>query len=281
MTDIHAAAATQIIAIEPDARRLHRKELVASGPLRVLILGGTSEAAELAARLGGRPDLTITYSLAGRTDQPKVPAGEVRIGGFGGVDGLIAYLASEKISSVIDATHPFAAKMSLNAETACHHLGLRLISLSRNPWAKSQGDRWHEVPDIKSAAARIPQSCGRIFLAIGRQHVDAFTFCTAASFLIRSIDRPSSPLPPNTQLVLERGPFDLENELKLLREHAIDIIVSKNSGGTATYAKIEAARILDIPVVMVSRPEKHTRPTFATVDLVLAELDRLIEEVPL
>ncbi len=281
MTDLPTAASTQITAIERDARPLHRKEWVADRPLRVLILGGTSEAAEIAARLAGRPDLALTYSLAGRTDQPKVPAGEVRIGGFGGVDGLIAYLTSEEIDFVLDATHPFAAKMSLNAEAACNHLGLPLIALSRPTWAKSQGDRWHEVPDIESAATNVAKSCGRIFLAIGRQHVDAFTSCTAASFLIRSIDRPASPLPSNAQVILERGPFYLEHEIQLLRQHAISIIVSKNSGGTATYAKIQGARILGIPVVMVNRPEKHTRPTFAKVDLVLAELDRLIEEVSL
>lgn len=279
MTDLPTAAGAQVPTIAPDARRLRRKEWITRRPLRVLILGGTSEAAEIAARLAGRPELTVTYSLAGRIDQPKVPAGDVRIGGFGGVDGLVTYLTSENISFVLDATHPFASKMSPNAEAACNHLGLRLIALSRPPWAKSQGDHWHEVPDIESAASCIAQSCSRVFLAIGRQHVDAFTSCTAASFLIRSIDKPSSPPPPNAQLISERGPFDLDHELSLLREHAIDIIVSKNSGGTATYAKIEAARILGIPVVMVSRPEKHTRPTWATVDSALAVLDHLLDEV--
>lgn len=277
MTDLHAGMAR--VAKEADGQALHRKEWVANNPRRSLTLGSTSEAAEIAATLAVRPNLTVTHSLAGRTDQPKVGAGKVRIGGFGGVDGLIAYLESEEISFVLDATHPFAAKMSLNAEAACKHLGLPLIALSRPPWAKSQADHWHEVPDIESAAAYVAESRCRIFLAIGRQYIDSFNSCTAASFLIRSIDRPSSPLPPNAQVILERGPFDLDHELKLLRGHAIDIIVSKNSGGTATCAKIEAARILGIPVVMVSRPEKHTLPTWATVDLVLAELYSLLDAV--
>jgi precorrin-6A/cobalt-precorrin-6A reductase len=244
-------------------------------PLRVLILGGTSEAYEIARRLADQGDLSVISSLAGRVNQPKTPDGPVRIGGFGGVDGLISFLRNERIRVVIDATHPFAARISVNAESACGQLGLPLIAFSRVPWAKQKHDRWHVFPDTLSAAAYVAQTPGRVFLAIGRQQLDAFAACSNAWFLTRVIDRLDTPLPPNAKVVLERGPFLLEHELQLLREHAIDYIVSKNSGGQATYAKIEAARMLRIPVVMVDRPQKHTVPTVDTINDVLTSLSQL------
>lgn len=244
-------------------------------PLRVLILGGTSEASEIARRLADQGDLSVISSLAGRVNQPKIPDGPVRIGGFGGVDGLLSFLQNESIGAVIDATHPFAARISASAESACSQLGLPLIAFSRAPWAKQDADRWHVIPDTRSAAAYVAKTPGRVFLAIGRQQLDAFTACSNAWFLIRAIDPPDVSLPANTTLILERGPFHLEDELHLLRDHAIDYIVSKNSGGHATYAKIEAARRLGIPVVMVDRPQKHTVPTVDTINGVLANLSRL------
>ena len=244
-------------------------------PLRVLILGGTSEAAEIARRLADQRDLSVISSLAGRVNQPKIPDGPVRIGGFGGVDGLISFLRNERIGAVIDVTHPFAARISASAESACSQLGLPLIAFSRAPWAKQETDRWHVIPDIRSAAAYVAQTPGRVFLAIGRQQLDAFAACSNAWFLIRAIDPPDVSLPANTKLLLERGPFHLEDELRLLRDHVIDYIVSKNSGGQATYAKIKAARLLGIPVVMVDRPQKHTVPTVDTINEVLATLSRL------
>ena len=244
-------------------------------PLRVLILGGTGEASEIASRLANRADLVAISSLAGRVNQPRTPEGPVRIGSFGGVDGLISYLHSENIRIVIDATHPFAARISANAEAACRQLGLPLIPFARAPWVKRDGDRWYSVPDTLCAAAHVARTGGRVFLTIGRQQIDAFAACRNAWFLIRSIDPPDTPLHLNRELILDRGPFHLEHELRLLRDHAIEYIVSKNSGGHATYSKIEAARTLGIPVVMIDRPHKHTAPTLQTIEGVLDAVRRL------
>lgn len=199
----------------------------------------------------------------------------MRIGGFGGVDGLISFLQTERIGAVIDATHPFAARISDNAESACTQLGMPLIAFSRAPWVRQEGDRWHSVPDVESAAAYVAETAGRVFLTIGRQQTEPFAACKKGSLLIRAIDPPEVSLPANTQLILARGPFRVEDEVQLLRDHAIDYIVSKNSGGHATYAKIEAARLLGISVVMVERPLKHTIPAIDSIDGVLASLERL------
>lgn len=264
----------------PVETEVHRKTIAidaaaGSVPLRVLLLGGTAEASEIARRLADDDGLRVLSSLAGRVNQPRMPVGPVRVGGFGGVDGLIAFLNGEGIDAVIDATHPFASRISANAEAACKQLGIPLIALARPPWTKHEADRWHTVPDIEHAAAYIAEIAGRVFLAIGRQQLDAFAACNTAWFLIRAIDPPDVSLPANTKLLLERGPFHLEDELRLLRDHAIDCVVSKNSGGLATYAKIEAARVLRIPVVMVDRPRKHTVATVDAIDSVLAGLRRL------
>lgn len=246
-----------------------------SAPLKVLILGGTCEASDIAKRTADQSGLSVISSLAGRVNQPKIPEGSVRIGGFGGVDGFISFLQNESIDVVIDATHPFAARISGSAESACKRLGLPLIVFSRVPWARQEADRWHDTLDTQSAAAYVAQTPGRVFLAIGRQKLDSFAACNNGWFLIRAIDPPEVPLPPNTKLILERGPFHVEHELQLLRNHSIDYIVSKNSGGLATYAKIEAARLLGIPVVMIERPQKHSVPSINSVDGVLASLNRL------
>jgi len=247
-------------------------------PNRVLLLGGTGEASAIAARLAMRKDLVLISSLAGRVHQPRLPEGRLRVGGFGGLGGLCAYLRHEAISIVIDATHPFATRIGAHAQAACRELGLPLIALARLQWEASKGDCWHPVPDMESAAVYVARQGGRVFLTVGRQQTGAFTLCRKAWFLARCIDPPEDPLPPNVELLLERGPFTLEHELHLLRTHAIDCIVSKNSGGAATYSKIEAARILGIPVVMVDRPRKHTAHTVETVDGVLAALSRLQPE---
>jgi precorrin-6A/cobalt-precorrin-6A reductase len=268
---------TKRCLIDTEASRRTPAIEAASQPalLRVLLLGGTREASEIAGRLVDQRDLSVTSSLAGRVNQPKIPDGPVRIGGFGGVDGLISYLQRERIGAVIDATHPFATRISANAESACSQLGLPLIAFSRVPWTKQEADRWHVIPDIRSAAAYVAQVPGRIFLAIGRQQLDAFAACSSGWFLIRAIDPPDASLPTNTKLILERGPFQLEDELRLLRDHAIDYVVSKNSGGHDTYAKIEAARLLGISVVMIDRPQKHTVPSIESIDGVLESLNQL------
>ena len=243
---------------------------------RVLILGGTGEASQLAAQLAARDDLTIISSLAGRVSQPRLPAGIVRVGGFGGVAGLISYLADENIRVVIDATHPFAAKMSGNAESACRTLGVPLIALDRPPWEPEKEDLWITVPDMQAAASMVNHKGNRVLLSIGRQELGVFSKCEDAWFLVRSIDEPNEELPSNSQLLLSRGPFHLTEELQLLRRESINLIVSKNSGGTATYSKIQAARELRIPIVMIDRPRKHNIPAVACVDEVLQKLEELL-----
>jgi precorrin-6A/cobalt-precorrin-6A reductase len=239
---------------------------------RVLILGGTSEASELATKLAARADLTVISSFAGRVSQPTLPAGLVRVGGFGGVTGLISYLVDENIEVVVDATHPFAAKISGNAELACETVSVPLIALERPPWQPKEHDCWRAVPDVQAAASMVNHKCNRVFLSIGRQELGAFSNCDDAWFLVRAIDEPNAKLPANSKLILQRGPFYLNDELQMLRSESISLIVSKNSGGTATYSKIQAARELQIPVVMIDRPKKHNIPTVARPDDVLRKL---------
>ncbi len=239
---------------------------------RVLILGGTSEASELATQLAARADLTVISSFAGRVSQPRLPAGIVRVGGFGGVTGLISYLVDENIEVVIDATHPFAAKISGNAELACKTLSVPLIALERPPWEPKEHDCWCAVPDVQAAASIVNHKRNRVFLSIGRQELSAFSNCEDAWFLVRAIDEPNEKLPANSKLILKRGPFHLDDELHMLRSESISLIVSKNSGGTATYSKIEAARALQIPIVMIDRPQKHNIPTVPRPQDVLQKL---------
>ncbi len=243
---------------------------------RVLILGGTSEASQLATQLAARADLTVISSLAGRVSQPILPPGIVRVGGFGGVTGLISYLIGENIEVVIDATHPFAAKISGNAELACKTLSVPLIALDRPPWEPKENDCWRAVRDVQAAASMVNHKRNRVFLSIGRQELGAFSNCEDAWFLVRAIDEPNEKLPANSKLILKRGPFRLNDELEMLRKEFISLIVSKNSGGTATYSKIEAARALRIPVVMINRPPKHHVPTVPQPHDVLQKLAQLL-----
>lgn len=244
---------------------------------RILILGGTGEGTELASRLAHRPDLYTVSSLAGRVSEPTRPEGVVRVGGFGGVDGLVSFLVKENIGVVVDATHPFAVRISSNAELACARLGLPLIAFIRPPWVKTKADLWHEVQDVKEAASVVDVQKGRVFLSIGRQEVGSFAACHDTWFLIRTIEEPTGRLPRLHETLLRRGPFNLDEELRLLEEHSIDYVISKNSGGSATHTKIQAARLLEIPVVMVKRPVKHTVPTVETLEEVLVEVDRLTQ----
>ena len=243
---------------------------------RILILGGTSEASQLAARLKDRADLTVISSLAGRVSAPTMPAGMVRIGGFGGVDGLTQYLAAEEIRAVIDATHPFAAKISSNARLACNTMKLPLICYERPPWKSQENDRWISAPDAQSAALLVDREHARVFLSIGRQELGAFSQCEKAWFLIRAIEEPEAKLPSHAKLILQRGPFKVDAERKMLGVESIDIIVSKNSGGQATYSKIEAARELEIPIVMIDRPQKQSHPTVDRLEDVLLRLEDLL-----
>jgi len=219
---------------------------------RVLILGGTGDAAELAAKVSMIPGVKVITSLAGRTRQPSTPIGQVRVGGFGGGTGLAAYLREERINLLIDATHPFAVQMSWNAATAAVEVGIPYLMLVRLAWAKVAGDNWIEVESVEAAVKAIPVTAKRVFLTIGRQQLAPFATLTDTWFLMRSIDPPDGAI-PHGQLLLDRGPFSLASERKLLRDYQIEAIVSKNSGGDATYPKIIAARELGIPILMVQR----------------------------
>ena len=242
---------------------------------RVLILGGTSDAAQLAAQVAALPEVEVVSSLAGRIRQPTAPAGGVRIGGFGGVAGLLDYIREQHIDLLIDATHPFATHMSFHAATAAQACGLPHLMLVRPAWAPGEGDRWIAVESLAAAAAVLPSLAQRVFLTIGRQELAAFAHLTDLWFLMRMIDPPipDTPVPPGT-LILERGPFALVDERVLLHTYAIGAIVSKNSGGEATYAKMLAARELGLPVVMVQRPPMPEGEQVADVQQALLWLEQ-------
>ncbi|MBW4581362.1 MAG: cobalt-precorrin-6A reductase [Tildeniella nuda ZEHNDER 1965/U140] len=245
-------------------------------PLRILILGGTGDAAALAMQLSTLSGITVITSLAGRTQHPSTLAGEVRVGGFGGSNGLVTYLQEQRIDVLIDATHPFAAKMSWNAATAAIALDMPHLMLMRPAWEKVAGDRWLEVESVEAAAKAVPAHLKRLFLTIGRQQLAPFATLTEYWFLMRSIDPPDPSVAlPNGKLLLDRGPFTLENEIALLKQYQIDAIVSKNSGGDATYAKIVAARKLALPIFMVQRPAMPEGDRVADVSSAVEWLKRL------
>lgn len=222
---------------------------------QLLILGGTGEAAKLAAKAAQIDEIEVITSLAGRTQKPIFPLGTVRVGGFGGEVGLIKYIQEQKIDFLIDATHPFAAQISLNAAAATAQSRLPHLILVRPAWQQMVGDNWIEVASNEAAAKMLPKTAQRVFLTIGRQELAAFAYLKSLWFLMRMIEPPTAEaLVPKGRLLLEKGPFSLEQERQLLKEYQIDTIVSKNSGGDATVAKITAARELKIPVVMVQRP---------------------------
>lgn len=217
----------------------------------VLILGGTGEARELALRLV--QECAVTLSLAGRTSEPAPQAGRLRVGGFGGAEGLARYLAEEKIDVLVDATHPFAARISANATQAAVVAGVPLIVLERAAWTKVDGDRWIDAVDIAAAVEALGAKPRTVFLAIGRQEVGAFLAAPQHRYVVRSIE-PFGVELPNCETILRRGPFEEEEERALMRERGIELVVAKNSGGDAIYGKIAAARNLGVTVVMVRRP---------------------------
>jgi precorrin-6A/cobalt-precorrin-6A reductase len=226
-------------------------------PLRVLILGGTTEASALARLLAPDARFDATMSLAGRTRQPKAQSLATRIGGFGGIQGLARYIEGEGVRAVVDATHPFADRISANAVAACARSGTPLASFLRAPWVRQAGDRWHLVPDTDEAAGAIGSTPRRVFLSLGRQELPVFAAAPQHHYVARVIDTPDGEaLPPHLKIVHARGPFDRSAERTLLGDERIDVLVSKNAGGMATYAKIEAARDLGLPVIMIARPHK-------------------------
>lgn len=247
------------------------------GRTRILILGGTTEARQLAGALADRPDLDVLMSLAGRTKEPATQGVATRIGGFGGSAGLAGFLAEEKIDLLIDATHPFAARISRNAAEAASLVRVSLFALRRPGWQPVEGDRWQSVADVEAAFAALPQEASRVFLAIGRQEAHHAETLPQHFYLVRSVDPIDPPLSlPRLVSVLAKGPFSLEDELALLRAHAIDIIIAKNSGGTATHSKLEAARALGIEVLMVERGEAADVPAVHTIEDAISRIDHFI-----
>ncbi|MCJ2141146.1 cobalt-precorrin-6A reductase [Methylobacterium sp. E-066] len=233
------------------------KAPMTGGAMRILILGGTGEASALARALAGRPDRAVTLSLAGRTAAPKPEPVPIRVGGFGGAEGLADYLRSEGIDRLIDATHPFAATISGNAARAAEAVGVPLLAIRRPAWCREPGDLWTEVASMEEAVSALGTEPLRVFLTIGRQEAGAFAAAPQHAYLARTVEPLDGVLPvPHLTAIETRGPFDAGAEADLMRATGTEILVSKNSGGAATYGKIAAARSLAIPVIMVRRPEK-------------------------
>ena len=235
-------------------------------PGLILVLGGTGEARRL-ADLMVTAGLEVVTSLAGKVSRPRLPRGEVRIGGFGGVEGLSLWLRENRASAVIDATDPFADEISASAVAAARATGTPLLRLHRPPWTEQPGDEWIEVPDMRTAANIVRERFRRPMLTVGKQGASAFAGDTRGSYLIRCSEPPPGALPHRYLLVLDRGPFGVDSERTLMSRHRIDVLVTRNSGGSASSAKLAAARDLRIPVVMVERPETPTAPeTVHSVD---------------
>ncbi|MFG2838982.1 cobalt-precorrin-6A reductase [Streptomyces zaomyceticus] len=219
--------------------------------MHILILGGTTEARALAGLLHG--EVRVTSSLAGRVANPRLPEGEVRIGGFGGVDGLVEWIGGHAVDAVIDATHPFAERISFNAARAAATAHVPLLALRRPGWVPEEGDRWVPVPSLEAAAGALDGLGERVFLTTGRMGLAAFAD-RPEWFLVRSVDAPDAPVPARAEILLDRGPFTLDGERELLARHRIDVLVTKDSGGAATAPKLTAAREAGLSVVVVRRP---------------------------
>ena len=232
-------------------------------PRRVLVLGGTRQARELAGRLIG-DGFDVVSSLAGVTAMPVLPPGVVRTGGFGGVAGLKEYLCAEEIDVVVDATHAFAARMAANAAEACGACGVPLVRLEQPAWETGEGDAWWDVADMAAAVARL-SSGARAFVAVGRKEVGLFTIRDDVGIVARMIEPPGFAVPESWEIVLARPPFTLEQEVSVLQDEAITVLVSKNAGG-ARPAKLDAARELGLPVIMVARPDKPEAATYGTIE---------------
>jgi precorrin-6A/cobalt-precorrin-6A reductase len=241
--------------------------------VRVLLLGGTSEGLFLAERIATDQRYEGVVSLAGRTSAPMAQALPTRVGGFGGVEGLKRYLVETRITHVVDATHPFAAQMSANARAACAALSLSLIVFARAPWAPTPQDRWIDVADNAEAVAALGDAPRRVFLTIGRQGVADFRAAPQHDYLLRVIEPPATEdLPPRCEVFAARGPFTVDDEISLMRDKRVDVVVSKNSGGPLTYAKIEAARTLGLPVVMIAPSSREGAVVAHDLDAVMAFL---------
>ncbi|WP_018948544.1 cobalt-precorrin-6A reductase [Thioalkalivibrio sp. ALMg11] len=246
-------------------------------PRHVLLLGGTTEAAALEPLLDGHPRLQSTVSLAGRTRKPGPSRLPRRTGGFGGAEGLASWLHEHAVDALVDATHPFARQISANAVAAARQTGIPLARLTRPSWEAGADDRWIRVSDLAAAGRTLPALGRRVLLTTGRQHLEAFEAAPELDYVIRTIDPPEPPPAlPRVTWIHARGPFAAEDEARLLREHAIDVLVTKDSGGEATAAKLQAARERGIPVVMVERPpDAPGVPRFHAPQAVLDWLEAL------
>jgi precorrin-6A/cobalt-precorrin-6A reductase len=241
---------------------------------RILILGGTTEARRLAERLAGRHDLAVTLSLAGRTAKPAAQPVPVRIGGFGGADGLADHLVAERVDALIVATHPYAAIIAANAARAARSAGVPLLALRRPPWVAVAGDRWIEAADTRAAVRALGDAPRRVFLALGRNDIAPFVAAPQHHYLVRSVDPVEPPLRvPQASYVTGRGPFTQADDRALLLAHGIEIVACKNSGGDATYGKIAAARMLGLAVIMLRRPVLPAVPAVETIEDALAWID--------
>lgn len=230
-----------------------------------MILGGTSEARLLAGSLVKEDRWNVITSLAGRTADPAPVAGEIRTGGFGGAGGLTRYIAETGVDFLVDATHPFASRISANAVAACGNADIPGLRLERAPWRPLPGDDWNVVADIAAAAAAIPGGA-RAFVTVGRQEIAPFLQRADIAVIARMIERPEVDLPANAEIVLARPPFTLDSERAFLVDRKVGVLVAKNSGGKATAAKLAAARELHLPVIMVARPQKPPMRTVSTVN---------------
>lgn len=236
------------------------------------MLGGTTEASALATALAAQGE-RATLSYAGRTENPRAQAIPTRVGGFGGVDGLADYLTREGVTHLVDATHPFAARISANAIAAAERAGVKLLALTRSEWVDGPGDRWTRVADTEQAVAALGSGPARVFLALGRQTIGDFASAPQHFYLLRFVDAAAPPALPYHHLVVDRGPFTLAGERALLRDHRIEVVVAKNAGGSGARAKLDAARELGLPVVMIDRPFIPDRPQVGSVAQVLEWLD--------
>ncbi|MFJ1761434.1 cobalt-precorrin-6A reductase [Amycolatopsis sp. NPDC088138] len=228
----------------------------------ILVLGGTGEARKLASELTDR-GVRVVSSLAGRVARPRLPVGEVRVGGFGGPEGLAAYLRENDVRAVVDATHPFAERIGANAAKAAELTKIPLLRLARPGWQEHPGDLWHWADDLADAARKLPDLGKRVFLTSGRQGLPAFAHLDDLWFLIRCVDPPEPPLPRHHELLLARGPYEVDSERELLTR--VDVLVTKDSGGGLTSAKLTAARELRVPVLLVRRPPRPVTETAETV----------------
>ncbi len=244
---------------------------------RVLILGGTTEARLLGERLAKRGDLDVTLSLAGRTASPVPHAVPIRVGGFGGAAGLADYLVAERIDALIDATHPYANIISENAAAAARQTSVPFMALRRPPWTAVAGDRWIEVNDTSAAVRAIGEAPRSVFVALGRNELAPFAAAPQHRYLVRSVDAVDPPLPlPHVAYITARGPFSEADDRALMTAHKIDVVIAKNSGGSAAYGKIAAARALGVDVILLRRPAAPAAPAVETMEDAIAWLDHAL-----